>query len=144
MESTPSKSHSPSHQLAVQCVCMGSTFLVCRGFPISCFFHMCVFYFPTIQKYRYKKDCLLKANWLWNLFSTPIFLHFAEVCPPYSQNISRNLLVSVEQGGGTAIGTVLRFSCSGNYHIHGEYTVTCVSPGVWSGLFPYCVPGENG
>ncbi|CAI7988834.1 P-selectin [Geodia barretti] len=66
-----------------------------------------------------------------------------EVCPPYSQNISRNLLVSVEQGGGTAIGTVLRFSCSGNYHIHGEYTDTCVSPGVWSGPFPYCVPGEN-
>ncbi|CAI8002255.1 Deleted in malignant brain tumors 1 protein, partial [Geodia barretti] len=66
-----------------------------------------------------------------------------EVCPPYSQNISRNLLVYVEQGGGTAIGTVLRFSCLGNYHIHGEYTVTCLSPGVWSGPFPYCVPGEN-
>ena len=143
LESTSSKSHSPAHQLAVQCVCMGSTFLLPRVSTFMLFPFVCIL-FSDHLKYRYKKDCLLKANWLWNLFSTPIFLHFAEVCPPYSQNISRNLLVSVEQGGGTAIGTVLRFSCSGNYHIHGEYTDTCVSPGVWSGPFPYCVPGENG
>ena len=101
--------------------------------PITCHFMILAYSFPSLINMDVAEMYLMHFT-----------LFCAVLCPPYSQNITANLRVSVTQGEGRNIGTVLSFSCSTNYHIVGDDTITCVNPGVWSGTVPACVRGSPG
>ena len=65
----------------------------------------------------------------------------AVTCPPYSANITADVQVSLISGSGINVGTVLSFSCSGDHHIEGDKTISCLSSGVWNGTIPVCADG---
>jgi CUB/sushi domain-containing protein len=62
-------------------------------------------------------------------------------CPPYSQNITSFVQVTLLNGVGTTVGATLGFSCYGENHIVGARVISCLGSGGWNGTVPVCASG---